>query len=367
MMNYFRRHRRVLCGAIFVFGSLAGAAESEPPDVDPAQMAALASEFPAGSKLRVTPHYLVVYDTAEAITDSRLRLLEKVREAFYTQLEHDGFTLRTAEKRLVCVLFRRYDNYLRYAATTEATGVAGSGGFYSTGTNRIAIFDNRSNPRLKASDAAEEQVRVAVEQIQSQIDRAGRSGDRNRVEHLMRSKTIALQNLSELQSRTATSSGLNDIATTFHEATHQFAFNSGLQSPVSIYPFWVTEGLATCFETMNPALPVGPREDNANRRPGLVSAVKRGKLKPLAEFVVISRLKDAQSADTLELYAQAWGLFRFLYTTRLDQFRPYMARLFLIGASGGDPEVMTRTFTAAFGPIDQVEKQWREWAGQLQQ
>ncbi len=39
------------------------------------------------------------------------------------------------------------------------------------------------------------------------------------------------------------------VATIIHEATHQIAFNSGLQTRFADIPLWVSEGIAVFFET----------------------------------------------------------------------------------------------------------------------
>ena len=39
------------------------------------------------------------------------------------------------------------------------------------------------------------------------------------------------------------------VATIIHEATHQIAFNSGLQTRFADVPLWVSEGMAVFFET----------------------------------------------------------------------------------------------------------------------
>src|SRR4029078_11637531 len=39
------------------------------------------------------------------------------------------------------------------------------------------------------------------------------------------------------------------VATIIHEATHQLAYNSGLEARFADNPFWVSEGIALYFET----------------------------------------------------------------------------------------------------------------------
>ena len=39
------------------------------------------------------------------------------------------------------------------------------------------------------------------------------------------------------------------VATIIHEATHQLAFNRGLQARFADVPLWVSEGIALYFET----------------------------------------------------------------------------------------------------------------------
>ena len=59
------------------------------------------------------------------------------------------------------------------------------------------------------------------------------------------------------------------VATIIHEATHQIAFNCGLQTRFADIPVWVSEGLAVYFETPDLQSPKGWRNIGAVNQPRL--------------------------------------------------------------------------------------------------
>ena len=59
------------------------------------------------------------------------------------------------------------------------------------------------------------------------------------------------------------------VATIIHEATHQIAFNCGLQTRFADIPLWVSEGIAVYFETPDLTNSKGWKEIGAVNRPRL--------------------------------------------------------------------------------------------------
>ncbi len=352
-----------MMGCVLACG-VARAAEAPLSDADRQQLEALGREFPSGTSLRVTPHFLIVYDVPDAFVSSRVRLLEMVRTAFFNQFTRDGFDPKPPANRLVCILFKNYTDYIAYSQRTGAVGVSGTGGYYAANTNRIAIFDNRSNPNLAEIGVDMELLSRTIAELDNTIEQAGRDGDAQRVATLRNQRGDVAQKLIELHRRHSTSAGLSDIAQTFHEATHQFAFNSGVQRRGVVYPLWLSEGLATSFETINPAVQFGPGERNPNRQQRLTAIGKRRAFAPLRELIALTELNDATMDRKLDVYAESWSLFQYLYTKRLAALRTYLQQQ---GERNGPVDVATmlRDFEAAFGPVAEVENGWRDYVAAL--
>lgn len=354
MLTRFTIVMVLLCGAVAVAREVSGV----PGGADRTEMEALAKEFGPGSSLRVTPHFLIVYDTNDAWAQSRGRLFEMAWSAFFHDMTAAGFHPAPPDRRLVCVLLSRYQDYLDYARRHHTAHVAGTGGYYNWATNRVIVFDNRTSPAMAPIVQKIQQLQAALAQFDEAIDRAGRAGDATLRDHLRTRRALVVQDLTQLQSRYAGAAGLTDIAQTFHEATHQLAFNTGVQSRRGGYPFWLTEGLATTFETINPALPTGPGADNPRRRRRLTEAFHAHRLVPLADFIGLIQLPDNTTDQQRgDAYAQAWGLFDFLFRTRPDGLR----RLFKTLATAENPldaAALRRAFERDIEPLHGLDQGW---------
>jgi hypothetical protein len=130
-------------------------------------------------------------------------------------------------------------------------------------------------------------------------------------------------------------------------------------------PLWVSEGIATAFET--PDLTNtrgwkgvgevnGPRLDQflANQRPGTIDAI-------IADD---DRFRQPETA--LDAYAAAWALTHHLLHSRKDDFAAYLRTLAAQRALAEDsPERRREAFRAAFGEPKAVEQQVLKMAARL--
>jgi len=331
---------------------------------DRAKLEQLAEEFDSGTHLRVSPHYLLVYDTPNAWADSRVTLLERAHDAFYKAMRRGGFDPEPLDERLVGVLFDDHEDYLAYGKQRDRLDVSTAGGYYSPRTNRITMYNTSSSPKLTDKHRKLAALQQQVDKAGRLADEAGRVGNTQQAAHYRRVRARALNQLTMLQNRLHRAAGLNNIAQTIHEAAHQLSFNSGVQNRFRLNPFWLSEGLATSFETHTPAVPFGPGEDNPMRRRKLLDAVKAGQIMPLGKFVTRLTAADVDEDTRNRLYAQAWGLFSFLYETQRDALRQYMQRI-KTGQTSKTSDGLLDDFEQAFGPIDRITPAWQTWLNQL--
>lgn len=364
-----RAYRRVLAeapGHQQAYAALRQLANQHGLSTSPDLLDSLAKEFPSGTHLRTTEHFLIVYDMPHTWADTRARLLEQVHEAFYQQMREAGFQPWPLEQRLVCVLFAEHDDYLAYARRLGTGNMENSGGFYAAGPNRVVFFSNRAHPQLREQGAQLEQYRREVNQLQQEQAEAERRGDDVRAQHLRTRRVRALRALARLENQHNSAVGRTDIVQTAHEAAHLLAFNSGVQRRGRPYPLWVSEGLATAFETTNPTLRFGPAHDNPLRRRALAEAAQSGHLLPLRELVPIRSRHDIREGQANAVYAQVWGLFHYLWNRDRDALRDYMQGLATGRRSAADAEQMLKSFEASFGDIDELDRAYRAWIRQLE-
>jgi len=284
----------------------------EPPEeVEPRAFARrVIAELPAGFDYVLTKHYLVCHDTSKGYAQWCASLFERLHEAFVNYWRRAGLEPSGVERPLVVVVFADRERYEAFAAADLGAAADRVVGYYNLLSNRVTTFDltGRDGPGGGATGA-------------------GRAG------------------LEVLASPAA--AGL--VSTLVHEATHQMAFNTGLHRRLAPVPLWVSEGVATYFETPDLSAGRGWRGlggVNRSRAERFLAAARPVRLGPLVTDDAPFRDPDA----ALDAYAGAWALTAFLLQTRKDDFVAYQRILAAKMPLGEDsPAVRRADFVAAFG------------------
>jgi hypothetical protein len=148
-----------------------------------------------------------------------------------------------------------------------------------------------------------------------------------------------------------------DLPWLWHETVHQLSYSSGLLRPGVLYPIWVSEGLATNFESGISSS--GEFRSEYRPRTGrLADAFQRGRLLPLKEFISLVRFRPDEGYDLRDVYAQADGLFRFLLMRRPEQLRNYLASLSQLEPGSRSSDELHTEFVQSFGSIEKAETDW---------
>jgi hypothetical protein len=211
-----------------------------------------------------------------------------------------------------------FDSREAYAAYSQAELGETSGsiiGYYSLRTNRITTYDL-----------------TGIESLRGEGSRRGNSAQINRM-------------LARPEAEQA-------VATVIHEATHQIAFNSGLQNRFADVPLWVSEGLAVFFETPDLASAKGWRTIGAVNRSRLAQfrqyLPQRGHHSLKSLIVDDKRIRDTRQA--LDAYAEAWALNYYLLHHHERQYVAYLEMLSQkTELLWDDPETRLKEFQAHFG------------------
>lgn len=357
--------RRDLClgataAVVGVSGRGVGAHQpADPPPITdpPGVLERLAKEFPRGTELRKSEHFLVVYDTPAVWARSRVNLLEMTHDRFYKSLRGLGFELTPLRHRLVCVLFARHAGFIDYARRRGVVNMEWSGGFYSSGDNRVAFFANQTKPKLAESGEQIAKAQADLAKIDRQIAAATNAQRHGEAERLRSVRAKIVARIGEVQTRHARVVGLNNLSSTIHEAAHQLAFNSGLQRRGRAYPLWVSEGLATAFETTHPAGGYGPTHDNWGRRRALELAKARRELIPWEAFVGMMGVPDGEAARKAA-YAQSWALMHVLMNREPGRVRAYLKGL-------GEARRPDATAAARLGRFTEAMGVRGDWGGDV--
>jgi hypothetical protein len=248
----------------------------------------LSKELPAGFKVHHTKNYLICYNTSPAYAQWVGSLYERLFAAFYNYFERRGIDLHPPQFPLVALVFDSRDSYAEFARAEVGEAARSMIGYYSLKSNRMIMYDLTGVEELKVA------------------------GDRGTAARI---NTILSQPKAE-----------RTVATIVHEATHQLAFNSGLQVRYADIPFWVSEGLAIYFESPDLASSKGWRTIGGVNRVNLANFRKFVRSRPADALETLladdKRFRDAATAA--DAYAEAWALTYFLLQTRKDDYVKYL-------------------------------------------
>ena len=233
----------------------------------------LLDSLPAGFKLHTTARYLICYNTSDAYADWCGALFERLYRAFTNFWSRKGFQMQEPRFPLVAIVFADRASYLNYARAELGDSAEAIVAYYNMQNNRIAMYDLTGVESLRLPGGG----RSSAAQI-------------NRM-------------LAQPQAEAT-------VATIIHEATHQIAFNSGLQTRFADIPLWVSEGLAVYFETPDLQSAKGWRNIGAVNRPRLDRfreyQSSRGQNSLTTLVSGDKRMRDPRQA--LDAYAEAWAL-----------------------------------------------------------
>lgn len=286
---------------------------------------AIAGSMPA----HATDHFVLLSERHSGRLNEIAHLIEQTRHAFYDVFYGGNEKAAPIQERLVWIVFDGRESYEQYAQRTDRMDMSWSKAYYSAYTNRVAIALE------PAIDGPEDGGRVAV-------------------------------TLGEGAMAITLTSDAQFCAQVTHEAGHQLAFNSGLQTRGVMYPLWVSEGLAANFE-IDPRGRVGPGADNALRMRHLTRAVEKDQLVPIKQWVGLTRIPFNRPQQINAIYGQSWAFFRFLHEhhgAKLKQYLVYMARQ---PVGRRSEQALSQDFVEFFGQPAAMEKQWVAYLQKLQE
>lgn len=249
----------------------------------------LLKELPPGFRIYQTANYVICHNTPDAYVQWVGSLFEQAHSGFYTYWKNKGRQLDEAEFPLVALVFADQQSFAQFARPEVGDLVDSVIGYYNLQSNRMMLY---------------------------YLDNAERR-----------------------------------VATLIHEAVHQLSYNSGLQRRMADNPYWVSEGLATYFETPDSSA-------RGWRNIGGINMVN------LERFVLYSRQRPADSLATLirddnrfrnpatapAAYAEAWALNYFLLRARRKEYLKYLEALSKSPLmQSPDPRARVQAFQDAMG------------------
>jgi hypothetical protein len=249
----------------------------------------LLDEFGPDFQVHQAKHYVVVYNTTLKYAQWTSSLLERLQKGFLAYWKRKGSKVKEPEAALAVVIFGDKDSYLRYAREELGAAAGSAIGYYSFQSNRITMYDLTGMQSLRREDT--------------------RRGSAHDITAMLSQPEAAPL-----------------VATIVHEATHQIAFNCGLQTRYADNPVWLAEGLAMFCETpdlFSNRSWSGIGRVNYDRWDLYRNNANNDKVMPLQSLIVNDdRFRNSRTA--VDAYAEAWAWTYFLATWHTDEFVAYM-------------------------------------------
>lgn len=274
----------------------------------------LLSELPDGFKIHKTAHYVVAYNTSDAYANWCGALYERLYAAFKTYWKNQRIELHDSPMPLAAIVFKSKEDYVAYAKQELGAAAGSVVGYYSLKSNQVVMYDLTGSQRTASSSRVNSPARI--NQMLSNP----------RAEHM--------------------------VGTIVHEATHQLAFNTGLQTRYTDIPMWVSEGIAVYFETPDLRSSRGWRgigRLNSHRLDQFLRSLPK---RTENDFVSLlssdARFRDRE--QVINAYAESWALNYYLIKKHEKEYLQYMQMLskkrLMVYA---EPEERLAEFKAIFG------------------
>ena len=241
----------------------------------------LAAEFP-GFKTKASSHYVYVYSSSEEFQFGTSRILETMLPGVKGWAESCKIDVKNPAMPLVAVMFRSEADFQRYRRMP-----AGVAAYYDALTNRIYMYEQ--------------------------------------------------SRLSQVRPDLALGQAISTIA---HEGVHQILHNIGVQQRLSVWPMWLSEGLAEFFAPTTVGAKLrwkGPGQVNDLRMFELEQYVRGNAAKQPSGELVEHTVLAGQLTSTG--YASAWALVHYLSKYKKQELLALVREASKIGPLEGATDI----------------------------
>ncbi|GAB4384720.1 MAG: hypothetical protein Kow0022_08150 [Phycisphaerales bacterium] len=303
-----------------------------------------------------TAHFVTLSDCDASWTREKSALLERTHHQYFRWIDQIGLDVAPPDHKLLCILFSDYEQYRSFARRVDSVDAPWAGGYFATRANRVVLFDDRHSPAIREAMERLSEHEARIAETRARAQRTSRSGMQAMADALNQAADRLEAEVEANRQRISAHAERMSIAKAVHECVHMLSYNTGLQLQGKVYPFWISEGLATAFETGEPSQPFGPREAYEAREASFDRIAEENRLIPLNRLVSVPA--GIAGADELgdPVYAQSYVLFTYLSRTAPDAMKRYLHELNRQPSGYFDPEQQIALFERHFGRIEAVER-----------
>lgn len=308
-----------------------------------------------------TEHFILLSDVAISRAREHGQRLEATWKQFHRMTRRLGLHPEPLRHKLLCVLFADREAFRRFAREQDAVKNTWVAGYYSPAHDRIVFYDPMSNPSVLTARTQLDDMAKELRALDARINEADRRQNDREKAILVDYRHRCAGHLALESQRVDAFAERVLITTTLHEVSHQLLFHTGVQNEHARYPLWISEGLATAFETDSPNDPFGPDHDYRERRAGFTQLLADEGLIPLAELITIFEIPHEQEDTVFPLYHQSYALVSWLSRYRPHALAAYLESYRASGSRRLSQRDHALIFETAFGPVRQLERDWIQY------
>lgn len=346
------------------YALISGLAAGRPIPAESEPRTKARTALPESFVARESEHFVLFSDADPAWSRTQLWRLERTHDRFIAFARAAGLRPLPLRHRIVAIAFANLEDYLAFARANDGSTGAGVAGYYNAVHDHLVYFHVESDRNVARAREDLERLAGQADAMRRDARRARSRGQGGDARALRRRAGAVDDRLAEESARLDAFARARSSAVTLHEAIHALAFGTEVQSRFVMQPLWLTEGLATAFESDEPGGDFGPDRDFALRRDVFEALADAGRLLPLADLIALDHGAIAGRMDLAEvLYAQSCAFVSWLCVHRRGGLAEFLAE---INAAAGKPfgaAEQRAAFERAFGPIDRIEEQWRRYEG----
>lgn len=305
-----------------------------------------------------TARFIVLSNADAHWTRSHADHLERTHHQFMRFVNRLGLQPQVLRHKLVCIVFAKQADFLDFASLHDSVDDPWVTGYYSPRHDWVAFYNPGTSPAIDEARREIGDMRGEIDSLAAEARMATRNGNLDNAYILNQELLQSRQHVSKQERLVDAFARTEGIATTTHEATHMLMYHTDVQSRLVRYPLWVSEGLATCFETGTPNQAFGPDHDFEPRRERFREIVAESKLLPLDDLIALDRVDGLDEATIDVIYHQSYALMGWLTRFRKDQLRRYLETMTLQPAGELTAERHSTVFEAAFGDATALERAW---------
>lgn len=253
----------------------------------------LHEEFGEEFSVKISEHYIFVYNASDGYAEWCMGLFDSLSEGFERFATRNGFELNSRVEPMVVVIFASKYDFVQFASQKSETGKGADqiAAYYNLQSNRVVLYDLS---QTEGTDSAETR----------------------RKSKYLESKEFLSRPNAEF-----------NVATIVHEATHQIAYNRGVFQRPGPFALWAVEGLSLLFETPNGRASQGgwgyrtsfPTNDRQLRFfRNFASSTKNRD--PLRETIT----QELMTKDLQGYYGTSWALFYYFYKKKPKALAEYI-------------------------------------------